>query len=66
MEFLPHRYETMYITMQKYNIPEKVFQLLYPLPPIGVTFSLRFVNVIQADLPPSFLDIVTKYSGFFF
>ena len=33
---------------------------------MSVTFYVQFQNVIQADLPPSFLDNVTKYSGFFF
>ena len=32
---------------------------------MSVTFYVQFQNVIQADLPPSFLDNVTKYSGFF-
>ena len=40
---------------------------LNPLPPKAtVTISLKIVNVILTDLPPSFLDTVTKYPGFFF
>ena len=37
-----------------------------PLPPIGVTFFLQIVNVIQPDPPPTYLDNVMIYSDFFF
>ena len=29
-------------------------KLIYPLPPMNVTFYEHFQNVIQPDLPPSF------------
>ena len=41
-------------------------KLLNPLPPLCVTFLLQIVNVIQPDLPPSYLDTVMIYSDFFF
>ena len=45
---------------------EIVTEIFDPLPPICVTFFLQKANGIQPDPPPSYLDSVTKYSGFFF
>ena len=65
MEFNLHRQNTLSITIERSNNSRNVSKLFDPLLPICVTISLKIVNVIQLDLPPSFLDIVTKYPGFF-
>ena len=58
------RYKGLPLKAMIFNqIVTKIFD---PLPPICVTFFLQIANVIQPDPPPSYLDIVTKYSGFFF